>query len=78
MESTIPLQIADVVAWGRNRLGAGLTSERDGVNLYATAVNAAATLTGVHRQVDEKAPAESIFREEGAEMFNRQPRTRRA
>jgi hypothetical protein len=78
MESTPRLQMADVIAWGRNRLAAGSTWERDGVDLYATAVRASASLLGPHTPIGEDALSRSYFAEEGAEAFNRQRRNRRA
>jgi hypothetical protein len=78
MELTVPLQMADVIAWGRNRLGAGSTWQRDGVDMYAYAVRACASLSGFHTPIGEDVLSRSYFAEEGAEAFNRQRRNRRA
>lgn len=60
MRLTIPLQIADMFAWSRNRLE---TSEHD--DFYDRALTITHSLRGLHREVGEKAMAESTFPEEG-------------
>ena len=75
-ETTPELQIADMIAWGWNRLLSGSHWETD--QHYATAVRAANTLQGLYRFIDGNALATSSFREEGFAATNRQTRKTRA
>ncbi len=60
MRTTIPLQVADMFAWARNRLKTG--QKRDVAYRFAEAVDRV-SLSGLHRDVGEKAMADSVFEE---------------
>lgn len=74
MEETPPLQITDVVAWGRNRLGAGSHWETD--PHYATAVRACGSLHWVHRRIDKEGLRNFHWREEGYAAIDPQRKRR--
>lgn len=72
---TPALQMADMIAWGRNRLTVAFSqSEKPWRTdeLYAVAVRAAGTVHGVHRPIDERALELATFPEEGFEAIDRQ------
>jgi hypothetical protein len=64
MEDTTALQIADVIAWGRNRLESGSSALVD--EYYPYAFRAAGGLYWNHLQFNEQRLMSSSFREEGA------------
>jgi len=70
MQSTSALQLADVIAWGRNRLESGSHWQTD--PHYTTAVRAAGSLQGIHRPCSESALAGFHYREEGYAAIDRQ------
>src|SRR5271165_5260492 len=70
MKSTPALQMADVVAWGRNRLAAGSHWETD--LHYTTAVRACGSLQGIHRPIEAACLAGFHYREEGYAAIDRQ------
>jgi hypothetical protein len=63
MEKTPPLQMTDVVAWGRNRLASGSHWETD--PHYTTAVRACGTLFSIHRPIERDGLTNFHWREEG-------------
>jgi hypothetical protein len=64
MRLTIPLQIADLMAWSRNRIEVRDPDRFE--PMLAVAFRATnGTLLGTHREVGHKAMAESTFAEEG-------------
>jgi hypothetical protein len=66
------LQMADMVAWGTNRLQAGSHWKTD--SLYAIAQKTSSALPGIQRIIDERTLAKSTFPEEGYEAINPQRR----
>ena len=76
MEQTPGLQLADMVAWGRNRLLSYSHYEKPWEidPHYATAVRAANTLTWTWREVGERALSTMAFKDEGYDKFNPQRR----
>ncbi len=64
MRHTIPLQIADMAAWARNRIESKGHKQMDSFLRHAYIITNA-TLLWIHREVGEKAMAESTFPEEG-------------
>src|SRR5258708_936594 len=62
MQSTPALQIADVIAWGCNRIDSGSHWETD--PHYTTAVRAFGCLQGIHRPCDAQALSLFKYREE--------------
>jgi hypothetical protein len=74
-EDTPALQMADLIAWGQNRLanGSSLASwETD--PYYTRAVKARSTISGNVRTVGEKALSSSVFPDEGFDTINPQRR----
>jgi hypothetical protein len=65
MRETIPLQIADVAAWSRNRIESKDPNDMGPIACLAYRFTNA-TLFWEHREVGQKAMAESTFPEEGA------------
>ena len=63
MQHSPAIQMADVIAWGRNRLESGSDWETD--PHYATAVRAANTIRWIHRPWNEEALSKFMYREEG-------------
>jgi len=63
MQSTPALQIADVIAWGCNRIDSGSHWETD--PHYITAKRAFGCLQGIHRPIDGAALSRLNYREEG-------------
>ena len=74
--STPPLQMADVIAWGRNRLLSFRHHEKPWEidSHYATAVRATNTLQGVWKEVNEFALANVNWKDEGYDAINPQMR----
>ena len=63
MQYSPAIQMADVIAWGRNRLESGSDFNTD--PHYATAVRAANTIRWIHRPWNEEALSKFVYREEG-------------
>jgi hypothetical protein len=63
MQHSPAIQMADVIAWGRNRLESGSHWETD--PHYTTAVRAANTIRWIHRPWNEEALSKFVYREEG-------------
>ena len=76
METTPQIQMADMIAWGRNRLSCGSLPNKD--KFHEVAMRAANALHGIHRPVDEHALINGHWREEGFEKINTQFRKGRA
>jgi hypothetical protein len=77
MEGTVALQIADVIAWGRNHLTAGSHWETD--PHYATAVRACTSLQGKHFVIDKTVLAAHLLgplKEEGFAAIDPQRKAR--
>jgi hypothetical protein len=74
MKNTTPLQVTDVVAWGRNRLNAGSHWESD--PHYATAVRACGSLYSIHRPVDKNGLLGFSYKEEGFAAIDPQRKAR--
>src|SRR5437588_742726 len=72
MEHSPAIQMADVIAWGRNRLQAGSHWETD--PHYTTAVRAANTISWQYQVFDEHPLATVNFRPEGYEAIDPQRR----
>jgi hypothetical protein len=64
------LQIADMIAWGTNRLAAGSHWNSD--PFYAMAVQSSSALPRLARTLDERTFSKSTFPEEGFERINPQ------
>jgi hypothetical protein len=62
MKLTPPLQVADMIAWARNRV----ESNTPGDDFMKLAQRIIHCIHGLHREVGAKAMANSVFREEGA------------
>jgi hypothetical protein len=74
MEKTPPLQMTDVVAWGKK-------STRERLSLkdrphYATAVRACESLYSIHRPIDKDGLANFHWREEGYAAIDPQRKQR--
>lgn len=65
MKATIPLQVADLVAWSRNRIEANTGNEIDKALAWAYRITNG-SLSGIHWEIGEKAMRESTFSEEGS------------
>jgi hypothetical protein len=74
MEKTPALQIADVIAWGRNRLASG--SHWDVDPHYATAVRACGSLHSIHRPIDRNGLVNFHWQEEGYAAIDPQRKQR--
>jgi hypothetical protein len=76
MASTPPLQMADIIAWGRNRLLSFRHHEKPWEidPQYTTAVKATNTLQGLWNEVNEHALANINWKDEGYDAINPQRR----
>jgi len=72
---TPALQLADMVAWGRNRFSTYRdlsTKPWETDKHYIVAHRCISTIAGIHREVGEAALSSSTFEEEGFELMNAQ------